>query len=283
MRGCGGGPTQNNKMIHTVFTVDDSAYLRWQADLLAYTFRKVGQPGPLTRVWAGHGTPPPFDGLTYQTPPYTVHPLTGDHHPPYNLVMPLLHWLMEAPPAEETMLFMDPDVVFLTPLVEEVKPGEPIGQYHGYMEAEHNAALIRSHCHRPDLYQPVFSPMLIHRDDLRSLTPVWMEHFENIRDDPVSRDAGGWISSMYSLAFAAVDLGLRFDMRVLAAFQYEDISTPLVHYCHHSQDAEGLWRWDKRTYQPWADVPPPSASVPLASQSLIREVNEYARFRRNNA
>ena len=87
--------------VHTVFSVDDSLYQRWQADLFAYSHRKVGQPGPLTRLWSGRGSPSPFAGLTFQTEPYSPHPVTGDNYPPYNKPSALAGWLEEAPPAAE--------------------------------------------------------------------------------------------------------------------------------------------------------------------------------------
>jgi len=63
--------------IHTVFSVDGSLYQRWQADLLAYSHKKVGQPGPLTRLLSADGPPTPFAGRTFHTKPYCPHRYGG--------------------------------------------------------------------------------------------------------------------------------------------------------------------------------------------------------------
>src|SRR5215469_5650674 len=101
--------------IHTVFSVDGSLYQRWQADLLAYSHRKVNQPGPLTRLYSAWGEPPAFAGQTFQTMPYCPHPMSKDDYLPYNRIMALLTWLKQSPPSEETLLLLDPDCIFLTP------------------------------------------------------------------------------------------------------------------------------------------------------------------------
>src|SRR5437764_9650099 len=83
--------------IHTVFSIDGSLYQRWQADLLAYSHRKVNQPGPLTRLYSAWRIPPPFDGQTHHTVPYCPHPMTRDHYPPYNRILSLAHWIKHSP------------------------------------------------------------------------------------------------------------------------------------------------------------------------------------------
>jgi hypothetical protein len=63
--------------VHTLFSVDGSLYQRWQADLLAYSHRKAGQPGPLTRLLSSDGPPTPFAGRTFQPSHIFPIPLLG--------------------------------------------------------------------------------------------------------------------------------------------------------------------------------------------------------------
>src|SRR3712207_457292 len=70
--------------VHTVFSSDGRLYQRWQADLLAYSHRKVHQPGPLTRLLSSYEQAPPFSSGTFQISPYSPHPLTGDDYAAYN-------------------------------------------------------------------------------------------------------------------------------------------------------------------------------------------------------
>ena len=57
--------------IRTVVSVDGSRYHRWQAELLAYSHRRVGQPGPLTRLWSAWAPPTAFPGETVWAEPYS--------------------------------------------------------------------------------------------------------------------------------------------------------------------------------------------------------------------
>jgi hypothetical protein len=177
--------TCKSMTIHTVFSVDGSLYQRWQADLLAYSHRKVRQPGPLTRLWSSEGWPPVFQGQTFKTKPYSPHPVTGDYYPPYNKVMAIRDWLCETPPArDELVLLLDPDCVFLSSLNIPVKDAHPLAQHVSYLDANSNAELVGRHCGKPYAVQAIGMPILIHRDDLRGLALRWLEKTEAIRSDP---------------------------------------------------------------------------------------------------
>ena len=277
------GPKQENPSagsIHTVFSVDGSLYQRWQADLLAYSHEKVGQPGPLTRLLSADGPPTPFAGRTFHTKQYCPHPVTGDYYPQYNRLMALTAWLEESPPVEEVILLLDPDCVFLAPLLptELVSPGSPVSHPVGYMDPAPKAALLQRHCSRPELVDAVGIPTLIHRDDLMALTPLWVEKTEEIRSDPRSLDllGGGWVADMWGYTFVAAELGLRHTPCELALAQHEDrADLPIIHYCYSSSDDEGHWTWDKRSYKPGERVPDPPDDVPSASKALIGLLNEW--------
>jgi hypothetical protein len=267
--------------VHTVFSVDGSLYQRWQADLLAYSHRKVGQPGPLTRLLSADGPPTPFAGQTFHTRVYSPHPVTGDDYPMYNRVMALEAWLQRQPPVEEVVLILDPDCVFLAPLLltEPVSAGHPVSPPVGYMDTARQAELLERHCLRPEQVDGVGMPWLIHRDDLQTLVPLWVKKLEGIRNDPRSLEligSGGWIADMWAYAFAAAELGLKHTLRELARSQLEDSADlPLLHYCYASADAANRWVWDKRTYRPWEKVPDPPDDVPSASKALISLLNEW--------
>jgi hypothetical protein len=52
-------PEQNlsTGTVHTVYSASSALYQRWQADLLAYSHRKVRQPGPLICLLEGADMP----------------------------------------------------------------------------------------------------------------------------------------------------------------------------------------------------------------------------------
>jgi hypothetical protein len=275
------GPARKNPSagkIHTVFSVDGSLYQRWQAELLAHSHLMVHQPGPLSRLFSADEQPAPFVGRTFQTSSYSPHPLSGDAYAPYNKPKALRDWLWEAPPEEEAVLILDPDCIFLKPFTGSVSRGRPVAQPISYLDPahEHNQELVRKHCRNPESVQGVGIPILIHRDDLTALAPLWLKKTEEIRGDPKSRETAGWVAEMWAYAFAAAELGLRYTTRELARVSTEDrADLPIVHYCYSSSDAEGHWTWDKRAYRPWEKVPDPPDEVPLASKALIGLLNEW--------
>ena len=266
--------------VNTVFSVDGSLYQRWQADLLAYSHHKVGQPGPLTRLLSSDRPPTPFAGRTFHTKSYCPHPVTGDYYPPYNRIMALRDWLSERPPAEEVVLLVEPDCVFLGSLTGElVSRGYPVSHPISYMDPLPQAELVQKHCSRPELVEPAGIPtLLIHRDDLMEVVPLWIEKTEDIRNDPTSRELieGGWIADMWGYTCAAAEIGLRHKLRELARVQGEDqADLPIVHYYYPSSYAEYGWHWDKRNYRPWERVPNPPDEVPSVDKALIGLLNEW--------
>jgi len=262
--------------IHTIFSVDGSLYQRWQADLLSYSHRKVGQPGPLTRLLSANGQPTPFVGRTFRTEPYCPHPLSGDYYPPYNKPKALESWLRESPPAEEVVLLLDPDCVFLEPLAGLATRGHPIANPPAFMHPEHNMEFVKKHCLRPELVQGVGVPLLIHRDDLADVAPRWFKRTEEIRADPISRALVGWTAEMWGYAFAAAEVGLRHTTHELARVSLDDrADLPIVHYAYSCSDGEKRWTWNKMDYKPWERVPDPPHEVPLATRTMIGLLNEW--------
>jgi hypothetical protein len=264
-------------MVHTVFSVDGSLYHRWQADLLAFSHRRVAQAGPLTRLWSASERPVPFAGRTFRAESFSPHPISGDEYPPYNKPRALQAWLQEAPPAEDALLLLDPDCVFISPLAASVPRGMPIAQPMDYLDPARDATLTRRHCRKPELAQGVGIPILIHREDMVELAPLWLKRTEEIRDDRKSRELAGWVAEMWGYIFAAADLGLLHTTRQIAHFQMESrADLPLIHYCNPASDPSGRWAWDKRGYIPWECVPEPPATIPLSTRVLIKLVNEWA-------
>jgi peptidyl serine alpha-galactosyltransferase len=269
--------------VHTVFSTDGSLYQRWQADLLAYTHRKANQPGPLTWLYSASDPPPAFDGQVFQTRAFSPHPVTNDHYPPYNRIGALSEWLAQSPPEEETLLLLDPDCVFITACDETVDRGHPIAHPILSMDVfnESHPELLKRYGYRADQLQGVGVPMLIHRDDLKALMPLYMEKTEVLRADPECREEIGWMSDMWGWAFAAADLGLRHERRELSRWQMDHVTDlPFIHYCYSSASAQTDWHWDKRRYEPWTPVPQPPPDVSRASVTLISVLNELAEIRR---
>ena len=267
-------------MIHTVFSSDDSVYQQCQTDLLVHTYQKVGQSGRLTRLWAGAGEPPAFPGYVFKTPSYAYHPVSGDHYPPYNRLFGLAAWLRETPPPEETILHLEPDFIFTSPIEAEVERGRPIAHPFWHMYVRYAPTVARRHCAHPERIQPVGVPKLIHRDDLIEILPYWQAKTEAIRDDPQCREEAHWWSDMWGYVCAAAELDYHHTVQEFGHHTSQDRSYPLIHYCVPVEVLSPAWQWYKGDYVPWQTVPPPPATAPYAMRVLIRELNELAVLKR---
>jgi hypothetical protein len=262
--------------IRTVFSVDDSNYQAWQAEWLAWSFDRVRQPGRLTRLWSGAGTPTTVVPDTFQTRSYSPHPITGDDFACYNKPFALDDWLRSTPSTDETILLTDPDFVFLRRVSTTVEPGYPIAQRMLYLDVHKHSTIVQRHCRVPDEVQSIGFPILIHRIDLEILTPLWVAKTEAIRNDSVVREEAGWLAEMWGYVFAAAEFGIRHEAQDMAASQMDArVDLPFIHYCHSSESRNGDWRWDKRGFEPGAPVPDPPDDVPLTSQLLIALLNEW--------
>jgi hydroxyproline O-arabinosyltransferase len=159
-----------------------------------------------------------------------------------------------------------------------VSRGRPVAQPISYLNPAHerNLELVRKHCRNPESVQGVGIPILIHRDDLAVVAPLWLKKTEDIRCDPESREVAGWVAEMWAYAFAAAELGLQHTTGLLARVSTDDqADLPLVHYCYSYSDPEVHWTWDKRAYRPWEKVPDPPDEVPLGTKVLIGLLNEW--------
>jgi hypothetical protein len=210
--------------------------------------------------------------------------MTGDHYPPYNRILSLASWIKHSPPQEETLMLIDPDCIFLTAYDEPVERGQPIAQPISYMDPTipDNAALLKRHGYKPEAVQAIGIPTLIHQDDLRALLPLWAEHTQAIRNDPISYELVNWIAEMWGYVFAAAQSGLRYELRDLAVWQMDHrTDLPFIHYCYSSENAQKQWQWSKRTYKPWEPVPEPPHDTPQATVALISLLNEFAEMQEN--
>jgi hypothetical protein len=194
--------------------------------------------------------------------------------------MALGDWLKVAPPAEEVLLLIEPDCVFLGPLTGvPVSRGHPVSHPIGYMDPAPQSELVQKHCSRPELVEAAGIPtVLIHRDDLMELVPLWLEKTEDIRNDSRSRELldGGWISDMWGYTCAAAEMGIRHELRALARGHGEhQADMPIVHYYYPSSSDEHDWYWDKRHYRPWERVPDPPDELPAVDKTLIGLLNEW--------
>ncbi|KIZ01491.1 hypothetical protein MNEG_6466 [Monoraphidium neglectum] len=192
--------------VHTVFLTDCTAYADWQTLTLAYSWRQSGQPGPLTRIMsctdeeAKAHKPDTLESVTTHTAPsYATAVRTGDHYAAYNKPGAIKDWLKHFSPEEEWILILEADMILRQPITPEdfnlTSPGHAVGARYEHLAGVSNQLAAQ---HIPEVVpradalagppgrraDQVGGFMLVHRDDLRRIAPLWLKYTEDVRADP---------------------------------------------------------------------------------------------------
>lgn len=212
--------------IHTLFSVECQDYFDWQTVGLMQSFRKAGQPGPITRLLScTEQERKNYKGMdlapTFEVPSMSLHPKTGDWYPAINKPAGVVHWLKHSKEAENVdwVVILDADMIVRGPILPwelGAEKGRPVAAYYGYLIGCDNI-LAKLHTKHPELCDKVGGLLAFHIDDLRVFAPMWLSKTEEVRADKdhwatnITGDiyGTGWISEMYGYSFGAAEVGLR--------------------------------------------------------------------------
>ncbi|KAG6425345.1 hypothetical protein SASPL_115775 [Salvia splendens] len=212
--------------IHSLFSVECQNYFDWQTVGLMHSFRKAGQPGPITRLlscteqermnYKGMDLAP-----TFEVPSMSLHPKTGDWYPAINKPAGVSHWLKHSKEEENVdwVVILDADMIVRGPILPwelGAEKGRPVAAYYGYLIGCDNI-LAKLHTKHPELCDKVGGLLAFHIDDLRVFAPMWLSKTEEVREDKAHWSTNitgdiygtGWISEMYGYSFGAAEVGLR--------------------------------------------------------------------------
>ncbi len=283
--------------MRVIFSCENTAYMRWQADLLHYTYSRSGMRAQLTALVSEAGEPSHgFTCETFRVSNYKAC-MANEVYEPLNKPGGIREWAARAGPPDETVLIVDPDSFFVRPVSDPgpLRRGEAYADVHDYMQAElaTNRLVLDRHCRascRP-YYQPVGIYILIRRDDLAALAPRWLEKAMAIRSDALCRKHlphGGWISEMLGYAIAAAECGVRHRItRFAQSTGTGSLQCPIIHYCFPVNPSGREWRkeqqervlWSKWDYKPW-EHPPADRATTAESRELLRGLAELAARKR---
>ncbi|CAB4275379.1 unnamed protein product [Prunus armeniaca] len=214
------------RRIHTLFSVECQDYFDWQTVGLMHSYKKAGQPGPITRLLScTDDEKKKYKGMhlapTFEVPSMSRHPKTGDWYPAINKPAGVVHWLKHSKEAENVdwVVILDADMIIRGPIVPwelGAEKGKPVAAYYGYLVGCDNI-LSQLHTKHPDLCDKVGGLLAMHMDDLRALAPMWLSKTEEVREDRAHWTTNitgdiygkGWISEMYGYSFGAAEVGLQ--------------------------------------------------------------------------
>lgn len=279
-------------MIYTVFSTTDTPYMNWQSDLLEYSWKEAGQPGELIRLvgtYNPESLPTHTHARVFRTWPWDVHPITGDHYPVYNKPASFSQWLSQEQP-EGTVLLIDPDCVFRSPIIQEVKEGYPVAQewvnFHQNIKLfppEMNATfeVLKRFCRKNlNLVKGVMIPTLIHTKDLKRIIGRWLELTALIRQG--ARRSNGkplWESDMFGYVIAAAEFGLIHEpgnLGICTNWLPEDApNSPMIHYCQSIKSTNDEIMWDKKKYRPWENGLVPNQAKYDYGRDFLKILNRF--------
>jgi hypothetical protein len=283
--------------MRVIFSSENTTYMRWQAELLHYTYARSGMRARLTAlVSATHEPVQGFPCETFSVSNYR-HSLPGEVYEPLNKPGGICEWAPRAGRGDEAVLIVDPDSVFVSPVPDPgpLRSGEAYADAHDYMEPTlaYNKMVLERHCRREfrTLVQPVGIYVLIRRDDLAAIASRWLQKAIEIRSDKACRSRvpyGGWISEMLGYAIAAAECGVRHRISRFAQTTGSGLlRSPIIHYCFPINASGRHWQkgqqepvlWSKWDYRPW-EHPPAAKGATAEGREVLRGLAELAAAKR---
>jgi hypothetical protein len=264
----------------------------WQAEFLRYTYLTAGMKAELTALVAATDEPEiAFSCNTLRVANYK----DSTPNAPLTLNKPggIAEWAALEGPGDETVLIVDPDSMFIRPVVDPgpLTEGEAYSEEHDYMDIDipRNRTVIDRHC-REELHakvQPVGIYICINRSCLAELAQRWLQKSIDIAADPVCREAlcgTGWLSDMWGYAIAAAELGIHHHLKGFSQVTGSNsLQNPITHYCFPlMENGDDIWErdtqkpvlWSKWTYRPWED-PPNSLSTTIEGKLLLERLRDF--------
>jgi len=301
---------------HALLTAQSSHYQQWQARIMYFHWQKqkavqgrCGDMGGFTRLCATKGGEP--DGLegeipslfTAQLPDAVIaaHFHFGVLNRPHSVQALLDSPEMLAQITSRFVLILETDHVLMRPIPNLATEDKPAAFVFGYMHGNKaQDAIVRRYWPQGSgsLLDPVGpSPLLIHLDQLRRLTPRWLNFSFGLRSNgDAERVMQGWVQEMWAYTIAAASVGISH--RQVRDFQVEHGSsgrpaedfTEHAYIFHYTYGIEytmsgqpqgvnqiGEWSLDKRHYggdYPPRNLQPPPDGANAAARWLLGAWNE---------
>jgi len=286
------------KPVRVVFSCENNTYMWWQAEFLHYTYVIAGMQAELTALVAA--TDEPDREFTCNSVRVANYKDSIPDAPLLTLNKPggIAEWAALDGPRDETILIVDPDSVFVRPVVDPgpMTAGEAYSEEHDYMGVDipRNRIVIDRHC-REELrakIQPVGIYIFISRACLAELARRWLQKSIDIAADATCREAlggSGWLSDMWGYAIAAAELGIHHHLIGLSQVTGSNsLQNPITHYCFPlMKEHDEIWRpdsqkpilWSKWNYTPWDDPPNPLGAT-VEGELLLERLRGFVNARR---
>lgn len=303
--------TCNASKYHMLMTAQSKTYLDWQSLIAYYHYKNQKRSSPCNDV--GGFTRLVSDRVSTDelasTIPSVFLPAIDDTilderyggfkvlNRPYSMLKFLEQSGLDH--IEEDYIYLaETDHILMQPMKNGARKGRPVGYHFGYMNPKPEFEnIVLRYCSSLKSIEDVPpigpSPVIIHKDDLRVITPEWLRISLALQADPEAVKAFGWVLEMWGFAIAAACKGIKFQVweelqvEPTAATDLKDLSPfPIFHYTFGIEydlngdpvtDAIGEWSLDKRHYMnhyPPKHLEPPPEKANAGAKFLTEAWNE---------
>ena len=268
----------------TIYSISNSPYQEWQADLLDYSFAKSGQPGSLVRLVSedldhvGREISLSSVGDTFSSPAYEG--ATGSFkYKPMNKPGALGYFLNETEVGQklddtDVVILVDPDMIFTKEWTPDFDEGTVFGQkWKGYSRGYCKKTSKEDRfCPRTD-NDALMYPFAIYVKDLRKIVKDYYEYSKYYTQ---TRD---WMQEMTALVLAMNKNGLKIETEENIGIcnnwdNNNDEDAPLVHYCQTVKDKDGRELWGKHRHNMGDKVPDPSVAQNRVDRVVLETIHE---------
>jgi hypothetical protein len=262
---------------YIIYSISNSPYQEWQADLLDYSFKKVKQPGTLIRLcsedskYPKRKIPISKEGLTIFTPNFSR--LASEIDWPVMNKAGSLKFLFKKNifRDEDTLIFLDPDMIFVKIWDPQVKNGIAYGQkWKGYSNNYCQKTSIQPELCPASMDECLMYPFAIKAEDMKNMVED-IEYF-SIKGYLKCND---WMADMSAFVTAMVknristetieNIGLCNNWN-----NNNDEEAPIMHYCRPIKDKFGKIIWGKWRYQPWKMPPAFSQATNKVDKDVLK-------------
>ncbi|MCP4397979.1 MAG: hypothetical protein GY801_11875 [bacterium] len=267
---------------YIIYSISNSPYQEWQADLLDYSFTKVKQPGTLIRLCSEDAKYPkrkiPLSkaGLTICTPNFSR--LTPETDWPVMNKPGSLKVLFKKKifHDEDTLIFLDPDMIFVKIWAPEVKMGSAYGQkWKGYKNNYCQKTSIQPELCPANEDACLMYPFAITAGDMKNI----VENIEYFSRKGYLK-CHDWMADMSAFVIAMVKHKIRMETRDNIGLcnnwdNKNDDAAPIMHYCQQMKNACGKKLWGKWRYQPWKLPPDPSRATNQVDREVLTMLRTF--------
>ena len=271
--------------IYIVYSMSNSPYQEWQADLLDFSVSQSGQPGRIIRIvskdpkYPDRVLPRSRKGLTIETEDFGKY---GGGYSAMNKPGGLRELNKVVTDPNAVIILVDPDMIFtgVWDPRDVVKENIVYGQrWHGYGEEycrKTTPDLYKNYCPPTD-EKAIMYPFSMTMGTLEKIIPKYFE------SSAYYRTAKDWMTEMSALVISQNDpsLGLKIITKESLGITNDwpkfnqDLDAPIMHYCQTIKDTSGKEIWGKRGYNAWEDVPDPKEATTRVDREVLSMIRKF--------